>query len=196
MSSTRRSRSGPRSSASRQARGGPFRVRTNRGDITARRVVVATGSYHVPQIPPPAARIAPRVAQLHSHDYRNESMLPEGAVLVVGSGQTGVQLAEELSDAGRRVYLSVGTAGRAPRRYRGVDILRLARPDRAAGPRVRTRPPDGRRAPGPEPEVRRQPARLGTRRWPRYEPSAVRSGRDAARRTPASGRGRAGHLRR
>jgi len=104
-------------------RNGPFRVRTNRGDITARQVVVATGSYHVPLIPAAAARIAPRVAQLHSHDYRNESLLPEGAVLVVGSGQTGVQLAEELSDAGRRVYLSVGTAGRAPRRYRGVDIF-------------------------------------------------------------------------
>lgn len=104
-------------------RDGRFRARTNRGEITARRVVVATGSYHVPRIPAAAARIAPRVAQLHSHDYRNESMLPEGAVLVVGSGQTGVQLAEELSDAGRRVYLSVGTAGRAPRRYRGVDIF-------------------------------------------------------------------------
>ena len=100
-----------------------FRARTNRGDIVARQVVVATGSYHDPRIPAAAARIAPRVAQLHSHDYRNESMLPEGAVLVVGSGQTGVQLAEELSDAGRRVYLSVGTAGRAPRRYRGVDIF-------------------------------------------------------------------------
>jgi len=103
--------------------GGGFRVSTRRGDLTARRVVVATGSYHRPRIPAPAASVDPGIVQLHSHDYRNEASLPPGAVLVVGSGQTGAQLAEELFEAGRRVYLSVGTAGRAPRRYRGVDIF-------------------------------------------------------------------------
>jgi putative flavoprotein involved in K+ transport len=77
----------------------------------------------VPRIPPPAARISSRVLQLHSHDYRNQAALPDGAVLVVGSGQTGLQLAEELSEAGRRVYVSVGSAGRVPRRYRGRDIF-------------------------------------------------------------------------
>ena len=103
--------------------GGGFRVSTRRGDLTARRVVVATGSYHRPRIPALADAVDPGVVQLHSHDYRNEAGLPPGAVLVVGSGQTGAQLAEELFEAGRRVYLSVGTAGRAPRRYRGVDIF-------------------------------------------------------------------------
>ncbi len=103
--------------------GGGFLARTSRGDVSARQVVVATGSYHAPRIPPMARRISARVAQLHSHDYRNQAALPDGAVLVVGSGQTGLQLAEELSEAGRRVYVSVGSAGRVPRRYRGRDIF-------------------------------------------------------------------------
>ena len=100
-----------------------FRVATNRGELSARQVVVATGSYHKPRVPAWAAQISSRVAQLHSHDYRNHAALADGAVLVVGSGQTGLQLAEELFDAGRRVYISVGSAGRIPRRYRGRDIF-------------------------------------------------------------------------
>ena len=100
-----------------------FRLTTDRGTIDAERVVVATGSFHVPRIPTAADRIAARVTRLHSHAYRNEAALPPGAVLVVGSGQTGVQLAEELHDAGRRVFLSVGHCGRVPRRYRGSDIF-------------------------------------------------------------------------
>jgi putative flavoprotein involved in K+ transport len=102
---------------------GAFRAATSRGVMTARQVVVATGSYHTPRIPPAAARISERVTQLHSHAYRNAAALPDGAVLVVGSGQTGLQLAEELHEAGRTVYLSVGSAGRVPRRYRGRDIF-------------------------------------------------------------------------
>jgi putative flavoprotein involved in K+ transport len=102
---------------------GGFCAETSRGRLTARQVVVATGSYHAPRIPPLAGRISDRIVQLHAHDYRNEAMLPPGAVLVVGSGQTGIQLAEELSDAGRTVYVSVGSAGRVPRRYRGRDIF-------------------------------------------------------------------------
>jgi putative flavoprotein involved in K+ transport len=103
--------------------GGGFRAATNRGELTARQVVVATGSYHTPRVPAPARRISARVTQLHSHDYRNQAALPDGNVLVVGSGQSGVQLAEELFEAGRRVFLSVGSAGRMPRRYRGRDIF-------------------------------------------------------------------------
>jgi putative flavoprotein involved in K+ transport len=103
--------------------GGGFLAITSRGELSARQVVVATGSYHTPRIPPLAARISQRVTQLHSHDYRNNAALPDGAVLVVGSGQTGLQLAEELRDAGRRVFVSVGSAGRIPRRYRGRDIF-------------------------------------------------------------------------
>jgi putative flavoprotein involved in K+ transport len=102
---------------------GGFRAATSRGGLTARQVVVATGSYHIPRIPPATARISDRVTQLHAHDYRNAAALPDGAVLVVGSGQTGLQLAEELFEAGRTVYVSVGSAGRVPRRYRGRDIF-------------------------------------------------------------------------
>jgi putative flavoprotein involved in K+ transport len=103
--------------------GAGFLATTSRGELLARQVVVATGSYHTPRIPPLAGRVSDRVTQLHSHHYRNETALPPGAVLVVGSGQTGLQLAEELSAAGRRVYISVGSAGRVPRRYRGRDIF-------------------------------------------------------------------------
>ena len=102
---------------------GGFRATTTRGQLTARQVVVATGSYHTPRIPPVAAHISRRVAQIHAHDYRNEAALPTGAVLVVGSGQTGLQLAEELFAAGRSVYVAVGSAGRVPRRYRGRDLF-------------------------------------------------------------------------
>jgi putative flavoprotein involved in K+ transport len=103
--------------------GGGFRADTSRGAVSARQVVVATGSYHMPRIPPLASHLAGRVTQLHSHEYRNQAALPDGAVLVVGSGQTGLQLAEELFESGRRVYVSVGSAGRIPRRYRGRDIF-------------------------------------------------------------------------
>jgi putative flavoprotein involved in K+ transport len=102
---------------------GGFRAVTSRGELFAREVVVATGSYHAPRIPTVAARISDRITQVHSHDYRNEGGLPDGAVLVVGSGQTGLQLAEELAAAGRQVYIAVGSAGRVPRRYRGRDIF-------------------------------------------------------------------------
>jgi putative flavoprotein involved in K+ transport len=103
--------------------GAGFLASTGRGELLARQVVVATGSYHTPRVPPAARHVSHRVVQLHSHEYRNAAMLPPGAVLVVGSGQTGLQLAEELSAAGRRVYVSVGSAGRIPRRYRGRDIF-------------------------------------------------------------------------
>ena len=99
-------------------------VRTNQGEIRARNVVVAAGSFHVPKIPGIAAELPGSVTHLHSHAYRNQTELPPGAVMVVGSGQSGVQIAEELHDAGRDVYLSVGSAGFAPRRYRGSDFFR------------------------------------------------------------------------
>jgi putative flavoprotein involved in K+ transport len=103
--------------------GAGFLAATGRGELLARQVVVATGSYHTPRVPLLARHVSHRVLQLHSHEYRNAATLPAGAVLVVGSGQTGLQLAEELSAAGRRVYVSVGSAGRIPRRYRGRDIF-------------------------------------------------------------------------
>ena len=103
--------------------GGGLTATTSRGDLSAREVVVATGSYHEPRIPALAAGISERVTQLHAREYRNEASLPAGGVLIVGSGQTGLQLAEELAAAGRAVYVSVGSAGRIPRRYRGRDIF-------------------------------------------------------------------------
>jgi putative flavoprotein involved in K+ transport len=99
------------------ADGPGLRLTTARGTIEADTVVVATGGFHVPKIPLAAASLPPRVLQLHSQHYRNATALPAGAILVVGSGQTGVQIAEELHEAGRRVVLSVGHCGRAPRRY-------------------------------------------------------------------------------
>lgn len=105
------------------SRGG-FLVETGRGSITARQVIVAAGGFHAPRIPPAGAHLPARIAQVHSHEYRNEGQLPPGGVLVVGSGQSGVQLTEELHAAGRAVTLAVGRAGRFPRRYRGHDIFR------------------------------------------------------------------------
>jgi putative flavoprotein involved in K+ transport len=101
-----------------------FLLETSNGPVDTRDVVVAVGAFHVPRIPEVASGLPAGVTQLHSHAYRRESDLPPGAVLVVGSGQSGVQIAEELQDAGREVYLSVGTAARMPRRYRGRDIFR------------------------------------------------------------------------
>lgn len=100
-----------------------FHLTTDRGAIDAREVIVATGGFQHPRIPSAAARISSRVRQLHAHHYRNPGQLPDGRVLLVGSGQTGVQLAEELRSAGRDVVLSIGHCGRVPRRYRGRDIF-------------------------------------------------------------------------
>jgi putative flavoprotein involved in K+ transport len=88
--------------------------------IGARNVVVATGAYQRPKVPREAAGLD-GVVQLHSDSYRNASQLPSGAVLVVGSGQSGCQIAEDLREAGRDVYLSTSGAGWFPRRYRGRD---------------------------------------------------------------------------
>jgi putative flavoprotein involved in K+ transport len=100
-----------------------FALDTTQGSIAAREVIVATGGFHVPYIPAVAAGLSPAIRSLHVSDYRRPSDLPAGGVLVVGSGQTGVQIAEELQAAGREVVLSIGTAGRVPRRYRGRDIF-------------------------------------------------------------------------
>lgn len=101
-----------------------YSVRTTRGDISARRVVVACGTFHRPRLPAAAAGVPRGVTTLHSSGYRSPDRLPDGGVLVVGSGQSGAQIARELYESGRDVYLSVGGAGRAPRRYRGRDTVR------------------------------------------------------------------------
>jgi putative flavoprotein involved in K+ transport len=86
-------------------------------------VVIATGGYHIPVVPPWAAAIDPSVIQLESAGYKNAAQLPEGAVLVVGSGQSGAQIAEDLHLEGRQVHLAIGNAPRVARFYRGKDVM-------------------------------------------------------------------------
>ncbi|MEM8718087.1 MAG: MSMEG_0569 family flavin-dependent oxidoreductase [Cyanobacteria bacterium P01_G01_bin.39] len=100
-----------------------FELSTSLGDYTADRVVIATGSYHQPKIPRIAERLNPNILQLHSSDYKNPQSVPEGEVLVVGSGQSGCQIAEDLHLAGKKVHLCVGGAPRSPRQYRGKDVV-------------------------------------------------------------------------
>ncbi len=102
---------------------GGFRVASSAGEWQADAVVIATGGYHRPSIPRLAERLPAGLAQLHSCAYRNPQELPPGPVLVVGTGQSGCQIAEDLHLAGRRVHLSVGSAPRTARRYRGKDVV-------------------------------------------------------------------------
>lgn len=104
-----------------ERQGDHFRATTATGTIAARNVVVATGPFQKPEIP--TVITDPAITQLHSNGYRNPGTLPEGAVLVVGAGSSGAQIAEELVRAGRRVYLSIGPHDRPPRRYRGQDFV-------------------------------------------------------------------------
>jgi putative flavoprotein involved in K+ transport len=99
-----------------------YLVRTSQGEYEAENVVIAIGLYQAPGIPKFSERIALGIQQFHSMEYKNPSLLPAGSVLVVGTGQSGAQIAEELYQSGRKVYLSIGSAGRVPRRYRGRDI--------------------------------------------------------------------------
>ncbi|VXC56678.1 FAD-dependent oxidoreductase [Arthrobacter sp. 9AX] len=102
---------------------GSFTVETTGGRFHATNVVLANGAFQRPRIPPPSSAIPAHVHQLHSHNYRNPQQLPDGAVLVVGTGQSGGQITEDLLAAGREVHLSVSSCPEAPRRYRGHDIL-------------------------------------------------------------------------
>ena len=99
-----------------------FRVETSQGVIEASYVIAATGAFQKPVIPALVPESA-GIMQIHSTGYRNPGQLPEGAVLVVGAGSSGAQIAEELLKSGRRVYLSVGPHDRPPRRYRGRDVV-------------------------------------------------------------------------
>jgi putative flavoprotein involved in K+ transport len=102
---------------------GAFEVTTDIGIFTADQVVVATGGYQDATIPRMAERVSTEIHQIHSSDYKNAESLPPGEVLVVGSGQSGCQIAEDLHLAGRRVHLCVGGAPRTARRYRGKDVV-------------------------------------------------------------------------
>lgn len=100
-----------------------YELVTSVGRITARNVVVATGPYQRPRLSSYARQIPTSIEQMHTSLYRRPDLLPIGNILVIGSGASGCQIAEDLLDAGRRLYLSVSAHSRAPRRYRGTDVF-------------------------------------------------------------------------
>ncbi|SAL35800.1 FAD dependent oxidoreductase [Caballeronia sordidicola] len=102
---------------------GGFSVSTSQGQFTADQIVIASGGYHTPIVPRMAERLPRSIMQVQSSEYRNPQSLPGGAVLVVGSGQSGAQIAEDLHLAGRKVILAVGEAPRCARFYRGRDVV-------------------------------------------------------------------------
>ena len=103
--------------------GARYQVKTTNGDFVADQVVVASGSYQQPIIPRLAERLPTTIQQIHSEQYKSAKQLKDGAVLVVGSGQSGAQIAEDLHLAGKKVHLAVGEAPRCARFYRGRDVV-------------------------------------------------------------------------
>lgn len=106
-----------------QSATGGFDIDTTQGPLHAGQVVVATGGYHTPVIPRFAERLPASIEQIHSSQYRSPAALPDGEVLVVGNGQSGAQIAEDLMLAGRTVHLVTGGAPRVARFYRGRDCI-------------------------------------------------------------------------
>jgi putative flavoprotein involved in K+ transport len=102
---------------------GVFEIEAGDAGFTADQVVVATGPYHTAAVPRLAERLPAELTQIHSSQYRSPERLPVGAVLVVGTGQSGCQIAEDLHLSGRRVHLAVGGAPRVARFYRGRDVV-------------------------------------------------------------------------
>jgi len=100
-----------------------FELTTSIGNYTADQVVIAAGNYHIPKMPKIAERLPEHIVQIHSSDYKNPHLLPVDSILVVGTGQSGCQIAEDLHLAGKKVHLCVGSAPRSPRRYRGKDVV-------------------------------------------------------------------------
>ena len=127
--------------------GGGFEVESDAGRWHGRNVIVAAGTYQAPHVPHVAERLPRRLKQLTTDRYKHAGLLPPGGVLVVGAGQSGCQIAEELHEAGRDVWLCVGRAGRLPRRWRGRDCIAWQRdmgyldrtPDMLDSPRLRFR---------------------------------------------------------
>lgn len=105
------------------AAGNGFCLQTSDGDITADNVIVATATYQHPKLPAVSNKVPDHIRQLHAEVYRNPAQVDAGGVLVVGSGQTGCQIVEDMLRAGRKVHLCAARTGRLPRRYRGRDSL-------------------------------------------------------------------------
>jgi putative flavoprotein involved in K+ transport len=103
--------------------GGDYLLETTNGQINARHVVIATGPFQRPMIPDYSRAVPSSVYQTDATHYRNPAELPPGAVLIVGTGNSGCQIADELLRSGRRVFLAISRHTRAPRRYRGKDVI-------------------------------------------------------------------------
>lgn len=104
--------------------GTSYLVETEKALYQANNVVVATGLFQSPKMPAFSQNLPVEITQLHSGSYRNPALLPPGNILVIGSAQSGCQIAEELYLSGRKVFLSIGATGRVPHRYRGKDVYR------------------------------------------------------------------------
>lgn len=129
---------------------GLYRVVTVRGTLRARNVVIASGNLNCPLRPTWAAQLPRSLCQIDTSAYRNPGALSPGAVLVVGGGQSGAQIAEDLAQAGRPVFLATSRVGRARRRYRGRDIMIwLVQSGLFDVPRKEFVQPSGRIAPRP-----------------------------------------------
>lgn len=100
---------------------GGYLVDSSQGNFSTDQVVIATGGYDNPIVPPYARNLDPAIQQMHSVDYRRPKQMPDGGTLIVGTGQSGVQLMEDMHLEGRKVHLAVGPAPRSPRQYRGRD---------------------------------------------------------------------------
>jgi putative flavoprotein involved in K+ transport len=124
-----------------------FELVTSGGTIRARHVIVATGPYQIPRIPALRHELPPEVYQLHAADYRSPQDLPTGAVLVVGAGASGCQIADELLESGRTTYFAVGRHRRVPRRYRGRDVFWWRRQLGELDQSVDSTPPERRQPP-------------------------------------------------
>lgn len=102
---------------------GEYVLETSCGEVRARRVVIATGPFQRPLIPDFSCAVPKSIYQIDAIRYRSPESLPPGSVLVVGSGNSGCQIADELLRSGRRVFLAISRHARAPRRYRGKDVI-------------------------------------------------------------------------
>jgi putative flavoprotein involved in K+ transport len=101
-----------------------YKVSTNQGEYQVKNSIIATGLFQKPKNPDFSGAIASDILQISTGQYRNPAALPPGAVLLVGSAQSGCQVAEELYQNGSKVYLCVGSTGRATCRYRGRDVYK------------------------------------------------------------------------
>jgi putative flavoprotein involved in K+ transport len=110
-------------SATRAADGESIKLKTSNGTYTTKNLIAASGGQNVPIYPRGAENTPSNILSLHGGSYRNPAQLPDGATLVVASAQTGIQLAEEIQEAGRKTYLSTSKVGRFRRQFRGSDVV-------------------------------------------------------------------------